>query len=260
VALDGEGAVRAIDLSTFSAGAKFFLGSASAGCGVLKAFDLKVLPGSPQSVAIIRSSFPNCAGSFQVVIYDNGVQRSNVTPPDNPPISSIAFSQLSSTLYGVSISSSGFDLSTMAVDSLGVSITDTTVGLIPQFGGLNRIEFNAGRIYASGGFVIDPVSRTLVGRLQSTLLTIDSLVKPDSLLNRVFTVQGTYSGPATLLAFDMSTLQSTGSMLVEGNINGICLTEPPFIAVASFIRWGADGVAFRTSGCQVGFAHTASIQ
>jgi hypothetical protein len=255
VGLDGEGAVQQVNLSSFTAGLKFSLGSTIAGCGVVRAFDLKVLPGTPQSVAIAQSP-TLCTGPFQVVIYDSGVQRSNATPGDRPPISSITFSLSSSSLYGVSISSSGFDFSTMAIDSSGVSVTDTTVGLLPQPGGLVRIEFDAGRIYASGGFVIDPVSSTLVGTLQSPLLTAESLVKPDSSLNRVFDVSGSFTGPYTVIAFDMTTLQPTGSMPVEGIIGGPPIGPP---GVSSLIRWGADGVAFRSGG-QIAIAHTASIQ
>ncbi len=198
---------------------------------------------------------PATCDGFKVFIYDNGVQRSNTTPANGPQISSISFSQSSSILYGEYGAPFASVFVTMAVNSLGVSISNTATGLIPG-GELIRIEFDAGRIYASNGTVIDPVSNTLVGTLQDPLLTFESLVKPDSSINRVFVVSGTLGNPYTLLAFNMITLQSTGSVTVEGITGGPPLGPP---GVASLIRSGADGVAFRSSG-QIAFVHTSSIQ
>src|SRR5215831_20205139 len=250
VGLDGEGAVQQVNLSSFTAGPKFSLGTASAGCGVLRAFDLQVLPASPQSVAIILLP-ANCSG-FTVSVYDNGVRRPNTTPANGPQISSIAFSQVSSILYGLDGGPSSAIFVTMAVDSQGVSITNTTSGLFPG-GELIRIQFDAGRIYASNGAVIDPVSRTLVGRFQ---LAAESLVRSDSSLGRVFFVSGNIGTTYTLLAFDINSFNSTGSMPVEGITGGPPIGPP---GVASLIRWGTDGVAFRSGG-QVAFAHTTPIQ
>lgn len=142
----------------------------------------------------------------------------------------------------------------MAIDALGVSIANTTTALIPCCPG--EIEFDTGRIYVSDGQVIDPVSGTLVGTFQDPLLTFNSLVEPASSLGRVFFVSGNTGTPYTLLAFNMNTSQSTGSMPVEGITGGPPIGPP---GVASLIRWGTDGVAFRSS-VQVGFARTSSIQ
>jgi hypothetical protein len=204
-------------------------------------------------VAISRAA-TLCEPVFTVAIYDNGVQRSNTTDGQRPPITSITFSQSPSTLYGYNGATTGFEFETMAIDPLGVSIANTTTGLIS--GSPVGIEFDAGRIYASNGTVIDPVSRTLVGTFP--LLTIPSLVKPDSSLGRVFVVSGDLGIlPLTLQAFNMSTFQSTGSMPVEGITAGGPPLGPP--GVASLIRWGTDGVAFH-SRAQVAFVRTSSIQ
>jgi hypothetical protein len=254
VGLNGEGAVRRVLLSSFTVDIKFSLGPAINGCGIFRTVDLKVLPGTPQSVAISRAG-TLCFPDFTVVIYDNGLQRSNTTPEDRPPMTSITFPQSPSTLYGYDGASTGSEFVTMAIDSLGVSIANITTGLISEFE--VGIVFDAGRIYVSNGVVIDPVSRTLVGTFQAPLLTFQSLVKPDSSVGRVFFFSGGRPGiPFTLLAFNMSTLQSTGSKPVEG------ITSNRDIAsgeITSLIRWGSDGVAFRSSN-QVVFAHTSSIQ
>jgi len=256
VGLDGEGAVRRVILSTFTADIKFSLGTSNlCGGGGFRAVDLKVLPGTPHSVAIPRSAII-CGPVFTVAIYDNGVQRSNTTDGQRPPITSITFPQSPSTLYGYNGATTGFEFVTMAIDPLGISIANTTAGLIS---GPVGIEFDAGRIYAGDGQVIDPVSRTLVGTFPLvTVLGVPALVKPDSSLGRVFVVSGELGIlPLSVQAFNISTFQLTGSMPVEG-LTGV----PPVFglpAVSSLIRWGTDGVAFRT-GVQVTFARTSSIQ
>jgi hypothetical protein len=249
VGLDGEGAVQQVSLSSFTAGPKFSLGAASAACGIPRAFDLQVLPGSPQSVAIILLN-ANCI-MFTVAVYDNGVQRPNTTPANGPQISSLAFSQISSILYGLDSIPFSSLFVTMAVDSQGVSITNTTSGLIPG-GQIINIKFDAGRIYSDNGAVVDPVSRTLVGTFQ---LTATSLVKPDSSLGRVFFVSGNDTS-YTVLVFDINSLNLIGSMPVDGITGGPPIGPP---GIDSFIRWGTDGVAFR-SGSQVAFVRTSSIQ
>ena len=254
VGLDGEGAVREVDLSTFTIGSKFTLGTSFAGCGPLKAFDLKVLPGTSRSLAVVRTA-TLCSPLFTVAIYDNGLQRTNTTSEAfDPRVTTITFGQTKSTLFGYDGATTGFQFVRMAVDALGVSMANITTGLLTGFG--VTIEFDSGRIYASNGTVIDPVTMTIVGTLNDPLLTFQSLIKPDSSLGRVFVVSGNLGTPYTLFAFDMSSFKLTGSMSIEGIIGGPPIGPP---GVASLIRWGSDGIAFRSS-LQIAFVRTASIQ
>jgi hypothetical protein len=259
VGLDGEAAVRQVNLSTFNAGQKFSLGTTgtpSSVCGDFKASDLKVLPGAPQSVAVARSAI-GCTPLFSVAVYDNGVQRPNATASfGGPLISSITFPQSQSTLYGHNGVSTGSEFWTMTIDTNGVSVADTTGGLLSSFA--LSMAFDADRIYVSDGTIIDPVSRSLVGTFQDPLLTFQSLGRPDSSLSRMFFVSGRPDSGYTLLKFDMSSLQLTGSMPID-----VVVDSPPIgfhsIGIDSLIRWGSDGIAFRSSN-HVFLLHTSSIQ
>src|SRR5262249_15333295 len=115
-------------------------------------------------------------------------------------------------------------------------------------------------IYGSDGTIIDPVSRSLVGRFQDPLLTVQSLGKPDSSLGRMFFVAGSLDNGYTLLKFDMNSFRLTGSMPIDGVLAGQYNGFPSNCraCIGSLIRWGSDGVAFR-SNIQVILLHTASI-
>jgi hypothetical protein len=254
--LDGEGAVQQVSLSSFTAGPKFSLGTPPVpGCGVLKALDLKVLPGTSQSVAVAGSATV-CSPLGSLAIYDNGVQRPNTISPSGQVrafITSITFSQSPSTLYGYD-SVYGLGFLTMVINSSGVSIANTAPSLISGSG--VDIEFDAGRVYASSGVVIDPGSMTGVGTFQDPLLTFQSLIKPDSSIGRVFFVSGNVGTTYTVLVFDINSLNSIRSIPVESITGGPPIGPP---GVASLIRWGTDGIAFRSS-LQIAFVHTSSIQ
>ena len=232
VALDGAAAVRRFDLTTQTAGLQFLLGSGIS--GVYSAEDISVMPGQADSVAISRQD-PN-SNHGGVAIYDNGVARSNTTPP---PTGSnvIEFSSNASTLYGYNNESSEFGLRKMAVDSFGVTVVSTTRNLISNFG-TNIVQHN-GLLYSTRGQVVDPETLTRVGTFPLT--DFPSFVLPDSSANRVYFLSGFFSSTVTLRAFDLTTFVQVGSLSING-ISG----NP-----SSLIKWGADGLAFRTSGNQV---------
>src|SRR5207302_229000 len=106
-------------------------------------------------------------------------------------------------------------------------------GLISSFDDV--IKFDAGRIYTSGGRIIDPAGQVVV-----TNLPYSGLVCPDSHGGKVFylTVSGS---TGTLHALNITNLTEAGNVTVT-NISG---------SVSSLIRWGVDGIAFRTTGNQL---------
>ncbi|MGI9115222.1 MAG: YncE family protein [Chthoniobacterales bacterium] len=81
VGLDGAEAVRRYVIATHRAGLQFSLGG-------FNAQDLKVLPGSPRSVAVLASG--------TVAIYDNGVPRPNVA---SGSFGSLALSGSAAVMY-----------------------------------------------------------------------------------------------------------------------------------------------------------------
>jgi len=212
-----------------------------------------VLPGNPQAIAVSRRYFGLSPRHAGVAIYDNGVQRPNTTP-GHTGSNVIEFSQSASVLYGYNNETTEFGFRRMTVDSSGVTVLDvfdSFMGdLISGFG--VDIEFDAGRIYTTSGRAIDPGSRTVVGTFKNS----GSLVRPDSGLRRVFFLSSAGSSQATLLEFDLDTFQFIKSVTLDGLVTG---ANFPFSQFTSLVRWGSDGLAFRTAGGQVFLVRSSSV-
>ena len=127
-------------------------------------------------------------------------------------------------------------LLSITIDSSGA--TASGLGLIRTYD--DQIHFDAGRLYTSGGEVIDPLSAVVV-----TNLPYSGLVCPDSPSGKLFylTVSGSIG---TLHAVNVSNFIETGNVTIP-NISG---------TPTSLIRWGVDGLAFRTTGGQVFLVRT----
>jgi hypothetical protein len=238
VGLDGEAAVQRVDLSMQTAGLKFSLGSDPL-FGPFFVEDMEVLPGSPQSIAISRkykSVNPTHAG---VAIYDNSVQRPTTTP-GHTGSNVIEFSAFASRLYGYNQESTEFGFRRMTVDASGVTVLDvfdSFMGdLISGFG--VDIKFDGGRIYTTSGRVIDPEARTVLGTFSGAASVS---VRPDSVLGRVFFLIPTGGPTVKVSAYDLNTRQLLGTEEVPG-VSG---------SPSNLVRWGAKGLAFRTTGGQV---------
>jgi len=233
--LKETGEVRRVHLPTRTAGLRFpLILSRELSDGFFSELprptDMEVVPGRPGSLAVARWS--------RAVVYDEGVARTetnNLTGLERTP--SIEFSSTPSLLYGLDNETSDFGLYRMSVDAAGVRVTSKTRGLFQAFGA--DMKFDAGRIYTTTGKVIDGQTMTVVGQFPGMgEVTQSGLVVPDSAVNRVFFLKRTGGGQTlTIVAYDMTTLQQTGTLTVPNPSGG---------DAASFLRWGADGFAFRT--------------
>ncbi|MBD0373555.1 MAG: hypothetical protein ICV60_22165, partial [Pyrinomonadaceae bacterium] len=229
--------VRRFDVASGTAGLQFQLGGGD--CGPqYTAFDMEVLPGSTDSVAVSR--LRGCSPSFGgTVIYDNGVRRTNAMPEHTGPYN-IAFSSSASTLYGT-----GDDtFYKMAVDSSGIKLSSKRSSF--AFG---DIKFDNGLLYSPDGRVVDPEAGTVIGTYSFNSNgsgDIGFLVAPDSSAGRVYFITG---NPLKLRVFDQQTFIELGVIplpAASGN-------------VSSLIRWGANGLAFRTSTNQLFIIQTDLI-
>jgi hypothetical protein len=236
VALDGAAAARRFDIPSQTPGVQFSMGS-DPFFGPMFADDIAVAPGNPDAVAISRKFqgvSPRHAG---VAVFDNGVIRPTQTP-GHTGSNVIQYSGDPATLYGYNNETTDFGFRTMLVDANGVTITNSTSGLIVGFG--VDIRFDGGLIYSTTGRVIDPVARVLVGTFPG--IDFGAVVQPDSASGRVFFLKGNEFDPVrTLLVFDPGTFLLLGSLDIPG-VSG---------RATSLIRWGTDGLAFRTSSNQV---------
>src|SRR5882762_10748932 len=185
------------------------------------ATSLAVLPGSSSSVAV-------AAGV--VSIFDDATTRSKSSTGG---ATYLAFGANSSTLYGYS---SG--LSIFSVDSTGIASTT-----IPASSGTysNDLRYDGGRLYLTSGGVLDGVSGNLLGTFAAS-----GPVAPDSTLGRAFVLNAAppFGTPDQITAFDVNTFVRVGSFSVGG------IQQPSFNSPSSLVRWGDDGLAFRT-GSQI---------
>ena len=106
-------------------------------------------------------------------------------------------------------------------------------------GGANR--FDNGLLYQTGGDVIDPEAGIVKGSFLVLGSGGNTIMTTDSALGRAFFVITDSSGVATLKAFDISTFVPLGSINL-GIVSGSSFSEAP----SSLVRWGTNGLAFRT--------------
>ena len=244
VGLDGDEAVRRLEIATLTPGLQFTLGTAFG--NFMLAEDIEVLPGNPEAVAISRRRQGVSPRHGGVAIYDNGVQRTTVTP-DHTGSNVIEFSASASTLYGYNNETTEFGFRRMAVDASGVSIIDVTPDLFSGFG--VDIEFGGGLIFSTTGRVVDPTVPALVGTFLE--ISFGSLVEPDVTAGQVyFLVPGPNSTTKTLKVFDLAAFTLVGSIDIP-DVSG---------TPGSLIRWGANGLAFRTSGGQIFLISISSLE
>jgi len=254
VGLDGQPDVQRINLATKVVDLTITLGSdpVFSMFGPWYAEDIEVLPGSPQSIAVslkFKSVSPRHGG---VAIYDGNVRRSAFVPGHAGTGNAnnvIEFSSTAGTLYGYNNETSGFGFSRIAVSATGATLIDVytsfdTPQLISGYG--TDIRFGGGFVFSTEGKMVDPVARVVVPNPDPTksgpTFTLPGqfgYVAPDGALSRVFFLVN--EGGWSIRAYDM------GSRLLIGSASVSEVRGMP----GSLIRWGAKGLAFRTSGGQI---------
>jgi uncharacterized repeat protein (TIGR01451 family) len=203
--------------------------------------DMEVLPGQPHALAISRRRAATAtwaSANVGIAIYDDGVTRS-LTSAGVPETDTIEFGTTASDLYGynrpVALSIGSRSFRRLGVNSSGVTLRDSDSTLIT--GQAEDIRCEAGLLFTTGGSLIDPQTRSKLGSV-GTLQT-SSLVEPDPASGRVFYLIPTSTASQWVLrAFDLHTLAPLGSLTIT-NIVG---------TPGRLVRWGNDGLAFRTSG------------
>jgi hypothetical protein len=245
VGLDGAAAVRRVNLATMTADITITLGSDSF-FGPYYPEDIEVLPGAPTSIAVsLRyvTSSPRHAG---VAVYDDGVRRTNMTP-GHTGSNVIAFGATADRLYGYNNETTEFGFRRMTIDANGVSILESTQNVISGFG--VDIAYAGGVVYATSGAAIDPETRSLLGTFTfSSFFNFAAALAPDAANQRVyFLTMG--SGSWQIEGFDTATFTSVGVATIEDNSS----------SATSLIRWGTDGLAFRTDSA-VYLLSTSALQ
>ena len=148
------------------------------------------------------------------------------------------FGSTGSTLYGAGFSG----LSTMTVDANGVTVASTF-----PFSSGRDIVFANNLIYGSFGQVINPSNGALVGTFSGLGFSPHS-VAVDTANGRVFFLTGDF-GQVQIRAFDINTFLPLGFISLQG-VSG---------TPGSLVRWGTNGLAFRTTTRQVFLIQTPLV-
>jgi sugar lactone lactonase YvrE len=215
IAFRGSPMVRKVNLNTMALTGVQLYFPGGWGSNVY-ATGLATSPGGPSTVAV-------AAGS--VTIYDDAAPRPNSS---SSGASYLAYGATASTLYGFA---SG--LSIFTVDSTGII---STVNLSNSGSNSNDLRYDNARLYLTSGQVLDAGTGNLLGTFAAS-----GPVVPDSSLGRAFVLNGSQVGsPAgQVTAFDVNTFVPLDSFGVSGLDNN-------YNSPSSIVRWGQDGIAFRT--------------
>jgi PKD repeat protein len=158
VSLPSASAVARVDVSRMAVVGRFHLEDATLPGGVYAVYagDLAVVPGDPDSVAVVRRNSMSSSDDG-VAIYTNGVKKPvALAGPYGPR--SLTFSASPTRLYCY-----GYEFLRLNVGPAGVSLLEQTYDLLD--GNNNVIHFDGGRVFADGGEVVDPEVRVLLGRM-----------------------------------------------------------------------------------------------
>jgi hypothetical protein len=227
--------VSCLDLATLSLQRRFPLDPLG---GLLQVGDLEALHGSPDSVVAGRLD----SYSADLAVFDNGSIRSNIAALATKSFI-IEQGSLPSPVLVEDFYAGGFRRYT--IDPSGATLLDVDNAILPQFTTMD-LKWADGVLFSSVGLVLDPFTRTRAGVV--TGITNNSPLCYDSTAQRVY-----YLSPAgtnaLLRAVDSTTLMTVGTKSI-GGISG----DP-----ASLIRWGADGLAFRTTEGQMFVLRTGLI-
>ena len=237
-ALQGAGAIRRFNIVSHTAGAQFPIGHENFG-GVLVASDIAVAPDNASLVAVARQMQGTSPSESGTAVYDNGVRRTKTQPGHINGSDFLAFSSSSSTLYGAGFSS----LSKMTIDAEGITVASTA-----PFDSGREIVFENNLIYGSSGQVINPSTGTLVGTFSGN--GFGESFALDNANGRIFfLIRDFAAGSIQIKAYDINTFLPLGFIDIQG-VTGI---------PESLVRWGTNGLAFRTTNRQVFLIQTPLV-
>jgi hypothetical protein len=247
VGLDGAGAIRQFSVETQTSGYQFSLGS-DPSRGRILASDIAVLPGASSSVAVARGFENVWPGSAGVAVYDSGVKRPIEIPEfltSSVKTRALAFSASPTVLYGSDgdyFGSGGSTFARMAIDNSGISLTDTTYGIV----GGPVIAFAADRIYSANGSVFNPATLQGAGTFRLLGPYSGTGVVPDSTRNRAYFLEwGQLENAWVIEIFNDQTFTPIGSISIPD-------VPTTFVQCGDLVRWGTNGLAFRCANVSFG--------
>ena len=221
VGLSGAPLVVRVNLATGARDLDIDMGTG--GLGDLRAEDLVVLPGSPRTFAVSRRNTCCSPRHEGVAIYDDGTRRS-LTTQGHTGSNRITRLTSAARLFGYNNETTEFGVRTIAVTTAGLVEETVRGGVIGGFS--QDIEYDGGLIYATNGALIDPETISLLGAFPT-----GGIVEPDVGNGRVHFFAGT-----TVRTYHYRSFAFIGLADITAASGSLTL-----------IRWGSDGLAFRTA-------------
>lgn len=221
VALDGQAAIRSIDLLSRTASQPFLFSTSPE---LLTAQDIQFIPGSKDTLAIAKSQL-GTAGYFPrgVSIFDHGILRPTSTPDpidgqEQDLINVIESDGSTDTLIGYNGYSTEFGIRVLKMTADGVSVKTCfehrTMGFFVD------MAFRQGKLFFTNGDVLNATDLTPLG-----LFPANGPVEPDVTENRVY-----FGTSGAISRFDLTNFRTIGAI-------------PVGVTPTKILRWGQDGLA-----------------
>lgn len=198
--------------------------------------DLAVQPGQPEVLAVTRyrpNAVPHADG---VVIYDQGLARSNTVGFFQQGVNRIEWGPAPGELLGFLNESTAMALIRMQVDADGVTVRDYREGVTALQPGLD-IGVYGSQVVVSDGTIVDP-GVGAVRQLPFENAVMALALEPDR--QRVYGAVG-YGTDTLVRAFDFVEGRRVREVVLPG-------LYTQFGGVSRLLRWGNDGLAALVSG------------
>lgn len=225
VSLDGAAAVRRVIVATLTPDIQFSLGSDQYS-GPYKARDMVALPGHPGTIVVSLTA--NYGNPGPLAVFDEGVMRG--TALNSSAITIIEPSATDSIIYGLNTYSSEHGFRRVAILPEGPVVRKVIPDLLTGYS--SEMVYAEGRIYGSGGSVIDPEAGSLIGTFAA-----NGPVRPDPTAGRVYfiTPGPYYFYTARIVIMDLDTFTPIEFIDIA--------MSPEYLK--SVLRVGQDGLAYR---------------
>jgi VCBS repeat-containing protein len=222
ISVTGSAQVARFDTYTQSVTKTFSLGNDD-WSGPIMAYDMTVMPGAPNTVAIVRRYVDSYGAGM--AIYDDGVARTTMLP--NEDVDSLEFSDSASTLYGYDQAANGSaSFHILGANASGISLTSTHNNLITS--SQAEIKFYQGKVYSTSGQVINISGTPAVAGTYSQ----SGEIAPKTDVNRTVVLKGNI-----LYLYNKDTFALLGTYTMPGIST----------STGSLISWGQNGLAFRST-------------
>jgi Abnormal spindle-like microcephaly-assoc'd, ASPM-SPD-2-Hydin/Beta-propeller repeat len=243
VGLNGAQAIQRINASTLTIDENFLLPTVGEPVTIS---DMKVVPGSPNSLVVALGLSGGGAGEAGIALYSGQALVNVITPQFNNQFfaaSSFDFAGTPPVVYSLPATINGI-FGSFTIDGLGIHLqTAGTPGSFSQVTGLTVVS-DGTLLYTNSGQVWNPSPQALVGTYNPPLNFAGSVL-PSTALGRTFFIDpfATFDdfGAVAVDAYDQKALTLDGTVPFLSSTVG-------FTPAIDLTLWGTNGFAFIGGG------------